>query len=219
MEYQSANLAQKRGNKKKNEAPLEERLENLALVNPQSNEPPKKDNTAQLLLQGLQSKDKNILQSILIQAEPSVIDVTVKHLPVQALVPLIRELSGLMHGKTFTNKSAVDWLHSIVRTHSGILLSNSELSEIFEPLLASIDSRVSVLTPLLKLKGRLSLITEQLGHNLDETVESSMEPLFTYQEESSDDGDLEKMSEGSLTGSDDDWDEYSEMEEEEMDEK
>lgn len=211
VEYQVASLTLKRGNKKTKEVPLEERLENLALVNPQSNDVPKKDNMAQLLLQGLQSKDRNILQSVLFRAEPSVIDVTVKHLPVQALVPLIRELTSIMDGKTFTSKSAVDWLQSIVRTHSGILLSNPELAEVFEPLLASIEARVAVLTPLLKLKGRLTLITEQMGYNLDENLENVVEPLFTYQEESSDDGDIDKMSEGSLTDSDDNWEEYSEI--------
>lgn len=212
VDYQVPSVTLKRGVKKKIEVPLEERLENLALVNPQLNEIPKKDNMAQLLLQGLQSKDKNILQSVLFQVEKPVIDVTVKHLPVQALVPLIRELSFLMQGKTFTSKFVVLWLESIIRTHSGILLSNPEVGEVFEPLLALIEARISVLAPLLKLRGRLSMVSEQIQSNLDENVEDLPEPLFTYQEESSDDGDLDKMSEGSGTDSEDNWDEYSEME-------
>ncbi|KAK6618932.1 hypothetical protein RUM44_003313 [Polyplax serrata] len=211
VDYQIPGVSLKRGNKKAMDVPLEERLENLALVNSQSNEGPKKDNMAHLLLQGLQSKDKNILQSILLRTEQSVIDVTVKHLPVQALVPLIRELTVFMQGKTFTTKSAVEWLRSIVRTHSGVLLSNPELTEMFGPLLASIEAKVAVLAPLLKLKGRLALITEQMGFNLDEKSEDTVEPIYTYEEESSDEGDVEKMSEGSLSESEDSWDEYSDL--------
>lgn len=81
-------------NKQKN-GPLEQRLENLELVH--GTEAPKKDNMAQLLVQGLQSKDRALIQDVLFRDEDAIIASTVRHLPIQALIPLLRELTNLLH--------------------------------------------------------------------------------------------------------------------------
>lgn len=219
VEYQIATTAPiKRPKGKQLEVPLEDRLDNLALANTISNEAPKKDNMAQLLIQGLQSKDKTILQNVLFHSEETVINGTVKNLPIQALVPLIKELTILLHNKTYQSKIAVRWLISVLRNHSGIILSNPEIVNIFEPLLSSIDKRVAVLPSLIRLKGRLNLVTEQIGSNMNEEAEDVNEPLISYQEQdSSEDENVDLASDGSED--DDNWDEFSDMEDEGMDDK
>lgn len=212
----------KRSKGKHSEIPLEERLDNLALASTASSDTPKKDNMAQLLIQGLQSKDKAILQNVLFRTEENIINSTVKNLPIQALVPLLRELTAFLHNKTYTSKAAVRWLSSLLRNHSGIILSNPEVANIFDPLLSSIEARVSVLPSLIRLKGRLNLVTEQIGSNMDEDAEDvNQQPLISYQEqESSEEEEIDLMSDGSE--SDDNWDEFSNMDEdhdEEMDDK
>lgn len=80
---------------------MEKRLENLTLNSTGSNAP-KGDNVAQLLVQGLHSKDKSILFSVLSRRDENVIKNSVKRLPVTVLEPLIQELNKYIQGKTLS---------------------------------------------------------------------------------------------------------------------
>lgn len=80
---------------KQKNGPIEQRLENLELVH--GAEAPRKDNMAQLLVQGLQSRDRDLIQDVLFRDEDAIIASTVRHLPIQALIPLLRELTSLLH--------------------------------------------------------------------------------------------------------------------------
>lgn len=75
------------------------RLENLTLSK-SDRKVPRVDNVAQLLLQGLHSKDRSILRTALCNKDETVIRNTVKRLPVTVFEGLINELSSLVHGKT-----------------------------------------------------------------------------------------------------------------------
>ena len=52
------------------------------------------------LFQGLHSKDKKILQSVLMRNDPVLISNTVARLSLQCTLPLIKELATLIQGKT-----------------------------------------------------------------------------------------------------------------------
>ena len=54
--------------------------------------PPRTDSLLHLLLQGLNNRDKKILDSILDRADEDLIDTTVRKLPVEGVIPLIQEL-------------------------------------------------------------------------------------------------------------------------------
>jgi hypothetical protein len=54
--------------------------------------PPRADSMLQLLLQGLNNKDRKILDSVLDRADEELIEKTVRRLPVEAVLPLITEL-------------------------------------------------------------------------------------------------------------------------------
>lgn len=54
------------------------------------------------MFQGLQSKDKSLLQNVLFRKDEAVISQTVQRLPVQVISPLVRELTALIQGKTYT---------------------------------------------------------------------------------------------------------------------
>lgn len=100
---QKTNAVSKRKGEIQTEVPMEERLENLTLNNVDGkHKVPKGDNMVQLLIQGLQSKDKNIVRTVLYKKEEEIIRNTVRRLPVTALVPLIKELNGFMQGKTLS---------------------------------------------------------------------------------------------------------------------
>lgn len=83
------------------EVPMEKRLENLQLNKLENGaRVPKVDNVAQLLVQGLHSKDKNIMRSVLSNKDENVVRNTVKRLPMPVIVPLVQELNELIRGKT-----------------------------------------------------------------------------------------------------------------------
>ncbi|KAF7990041.1 hypothetical protein HCN44_008715 [Aphidius gifuensis] len=75
--------------------PLKDRLENLSLnvenINTNGKTPTKVHNMAQLLIQGLNSKDKTILQNVLNNRDERIIKNTIGSLPVQAITPLLKE--------------------------------------------------------------------------------------------------------------------------------
>lgn len=84
--------------------PLKERLDNLSLnteTNATGRIPMKGANMAQLLMQGLNSKDKTILTNVLLSKDDTVIKNTVSKLPVQAITPLLKELTVMLQGKTY----------------------------------------------------------------------------------------------------------------------
>ena len=58
----------------------------------QKTTPPRTDSMVQLLLQGLHNKDRKILDSVLDRADEELIENTVKKLPVEFVIPLIKEL-------------------------------------------------------------------------------------------------------------------------------
>lgn len=83
---------------------MKDRLENLSLNAETSSEGKTTgigSNRAQLLIQGLNSKDKAILSNIFLTKNESIITNTIAKLPVQAIGPLLKELTILLQGKTY----------------------------------------------------------------------------------------------------------------------
>lgn len=84
--------------------PLKDRLENLSLnadANTPGRSPTKGANMVQLLIQALNSKDKNILTTVLFTKNENMIHHTVAKLPPQAITPLLKELTVMLQGKTY----------------------------------------------------------------------------------------------------------------------
>lgn len=83
---------------------LKDRLENLSLnadANTPGRSPTKGANMAHLLIQALNSKDKNILTTVLFTKNETMIRNTVARLPPQAIIPLLKELIVMLQGKTY----------------------------------------------------------------------------------------------------------------------
>lgn len=82
---------------------LKDRLENLSLDTDgnTSGRVPSKGANTQLLMQALNSKDKTILATVLFTKNETVIRNTIAKLPVQAIAPLLKELTVMLQGKTY----------------------------------------------------------------------------------------------------------------------
>ncbi|KOC69160.1 WD repeat-containing protein 43 [Habropoda laboriosa] len=195
---------------------LKDRLENLSLnaeTNPTGKTATAGSNRIQLLIQGLNSKDKAILSTIFLTKNESIIRNTISKLPIQAIGPLLKELTILLQGKTYTSKIAIRWLEELLTAHAGHFLSQADLVELFGPILSLIDAKLTLLTELSKLKGRVSLVTGQISQTVEELDKDVTENCLVYQDsDSSDEGDgLED--EDLESEPDENWDEMTNEEE------
>ncbi|GFG32378.1 hypothetical protein Cfor_04358 [Coptotermes formosanus] len=207
-------MSAKRGKKLKSDVPMEERLDNLSLTKQEtgSHEPPRSDSMAHLLMQGLHSKDKRILQSVLMRNDPVLISNTVTRLSLQCTVPLIKELVTLIQGKTVVSKIAVLWLKAVIRSHAGQLMANPDVRDTLSPVLGLVETRLGLLAPLSRLRGRLDLLVDQIEESNKGNVAGDLgESLLVFQDQgNSDEGsEIEDIALGSE--SEDHWEELSDV--------
>ncbi|XP_015604522.1 WD repeat-containing protein 43 [Cephus cinctus] len=200
--------------------PMKTRLENLSLnedtITSGNTLGKKEKNMVQLLMQGLHSKDDKILKSVLMIKKENLIKSTIVKLPVQEITPLLHELTTMLQGKTYPTKIAVMWLKALVATHAAQLLSHPEIGESLSPILGVVDAKITLLTELSRLKGRVSLITGQIARaNEKQDKNVTEDSLLVYQEpdSSDEDTDVDEVEMGSE--SDENWEEISELDEEE----
>ncbi|ERL83325.1 WD repeat-containing protein 43-like [Dendroctonus ponderosae] len=174
------------------EIPMEQRLENLTLSKAEG-KVPKVNNVAQLLLQGLHSKDKNILRTALWRTDENIIRNTVKRLPVTVFEPLIKELSSLVHGKTVVSRYGALWLKHMAQVHAGVLISNPNLSEMFSSALGTIQHRIYSQTALHRLRGKLELLVPQVStiNNAENYDEDDEEALLVFIDKDTSDSESE----------------------------
>ncbi|EFN89012.1 WD repeat-containing protein 43 [Harpegnathos saltator] len=198
--------------------PLKDRVENLSLnvdVNTSSRSPTKGTNMAQLLMQALNSKDKNILTTVLFTKNETMIRHTVAKLPVQAITLLLKELCIMLQGKTYICKVAVKWLQTVVTVHAAHLLSRPDVMETLSPLLNFIDTKLKLLIDVQRLKGRVSLVTGLISQtNEDDDMFVTQDALLVYRDPDSSDDALDMNDVDSSSESDDNWEEMSEHNEE-----
>ncbi|XP_012527927.1 WD repeat-containing protein 43 [Monomorium pharaonis] len=192
---------------------LKDRLENLSLnadVNTTGRISTKGANMTQLLMQALNSKDKTILTTVLFTKNETVIRNTITRLPVQAITPLLKELTIMLQGKTYASKIAVMWLQTLIMIHAAHLMSRPDITEILSPILSFVDAKLTLLTAVQRLKGRVSLITGQISQATQESNKDITEnSLLVYQDPDSSDEGAEKDDIDLSSESDDNWEEMS----------
>ncbi|XP_069117175.1 WD repeat-containing protein 43-like [Argopecten irradians] len=153
--------------------------------------PPKTDGLARLLTQGLQSKDSKIISSVLNQND-TIIENTVRRLPVQSIIPLVQHLTVQMQGRAAGSHKMVKWIKNILVVHTSYLMTFPEVVEIFSSLYQMMDARTAAFSRLSKLQGKLDLILSQITtqEQHEEETLTGQTPLLMYQEESSDDDEM-----------------------------
>uniref|UniRef100_A0A1Q3EY68 Small-subunit processome Utp12 domain-containing protein n=1 Tax=Culex tarsalis TaxID=7177 RepID=A0A1Q3EY68_CULTA len=192
------------------EIPMEDRLENLALTGDGGDVKSagiSQKNMAHLLLQGLHSKDAEILRSVFSRNEPELIQRTAERIPAQYISALLGEISTLMQQKTVHVATAVCWLKALIHSHTSQLmaLGPENLLANFSTCLGIIEYRVQHANSLSKLSGRLDLLvnqldrTERLAKNPEELVNA--QALVYHEDDESDvDSVLGKGGEGGGQG-------------------
>ncbi|KAJ8707952.1 hypothetical protein PYW08_010318 [Mythimna loreyi] len=168
------------------EVPMEARLANLALDVQARGRSAVSQNLTKLLMQGLHSKDKGIILTVLQKDDPLVALRTVSNLPADYVPQLLEQLADMATRKTSQCASVCTWLSAVVRCHSALLLATmgSKTSDHLTQLLAIFTHRRSHLCQLLNLKGRLDLTISQ--RSAADIALDDQEPVLNYNDSSSD---------------------------------
>lgn len=196
--------------------PMDERLNALVLdkpTDPTATQIPKTDNQIHLLLQGLHSKDSRILQSVLGNADETIVTNTVRRLPAPAVVPLLKYLQSLFLGKGHKNAAFVTWVRQVLYHHMSHLSTLPGREELLRPFYALSASRVATFMQLTELHARLDLSLTHVATKHQEAQQAHVEPsaMLIYREEDSDSEDDIEVPAIGASESDDNWEELSDF--------
>ena len=159
---------------------------------------------SQILAQSLQNGDKQMLEAALCVSSAQhakVLQVSLVRLPAAMVLPLLDAITKRLTLKPRRAMHLLPWLKNLLLCHAGYLSTIPAASKMLAPLQPSIEERLTALTPMQKLAGRLELVLKQAemremarGNISGDGDEVSEEPLAVYDESESDpesDNDLE----------------------------
>ncbi|KAG1663724.1 WD repeat-containing protein 43 [Nymphon striatum] len=215
-EVDNVNKKRKNASISLSEVTIEERLNDIRTRRNSENVPsndniPSTDNMMHLLIQGLQSTDQKMLNSVLQKSNEVEIRNTVRLLPNQYILPLINELTKRIHGKSQSNHSYVKWLLSVLTNHTAYFMMHHDVSQLLRPLNELLNSKLELFHRLSKLSGKLELILSQVSSkHLEPKLNISTEPLLLYEEDSPEEDD--DFMRPNHSESEDNWDDLSDLE-------
>nr|XP_046222355.1 WD repeat-containing protein 43-like [Oncorhynchus gorbuscha] len=164
------------------------------------------DNFAVLLVQGLESKDANILNNVFQTRKDNLIKKTVSRLPIPAVLPLVEELTKRMQGHPYTAVLMVRWLKAVLMQHTSYLSSLPDLVSQLGVLYHMIESRVKMFHKLTKLHGKLYLLMTQVVTGDSGVTDVDHKAKLVYEDGSSDE-DKASGDEGLPDEDSDNWEE------------
>ncbi|KAG5857946.1 hypothetical protein ANANG_G00024790 [Anguilla anguilla] len=166
------------------------------------------DSYAVLLVQGLESKDGQILNKVFQTRKEVLIKKTVARLPLPAVLPLVEELTRRIQGHPYTAILLVRWLKAVLLQHTSYLSTLPDLVSQLGVLYHMIEGRVKMLHKLTRLHGKLYLLMTQVaaGDSAHKVTDVDHTAKLVYEEESSD--EEEGSGDEAIPGEDsDNWEE------------
>lgn len=155
----------------------------------------KGESIVHLLIQGLRSNDKNLLESALFVKDERTIDNTVSRLPLQSIIMLVRKLIRLSQDRTLVSSVSAKWLSAVLRIHSSLLLANPDVLETFLPLENVLSTRLNNFEQLGLLEFKLKSLVGNLNFDKQDK-EKEQDALLVYND--SDDEDKRTTDEEAL---------------------
>lgn len=150
---------------------------------------PKTDNLLVLLVQGLQSNDAKMLNHVLQHKNEKVVAKTVRMLPSNHIISLVRELNKRLQGHAQSGIGIVKWLKCVLMIHTSYLMSYPDLVNSLGSVYEMMNARTKLFPQLSKLQGKLQLVMSQVtsqAEALNQTSDKDGEPLLFYQDSNSD---------------------------------
>jgi len=124
---------------------------------------PKADSSAVLLTQALHTEDSDLLEECLSCRDPVLVTNTVRRLPATSVVPFLQQVVTRLRNKPNRTKLLCHWVRSVLTEHTNYLTTVPAAAPIISEFYKAIDQRLTLMPHLLKLQGRLQLITSHIA--------------------------------------------------------
>ncbi|KAI7236484.1 hypothetical protein KC330_g3665 [Hortaea werneckii] len=157
-----------------------------------------------VLTQALKTNDKDLLESCFQVTELASIRSTIQRLQSHQASVLLQRLAERIHKRPGRTSNLMVWVQWTLVTHGGYLATQPEVMKRIRSLSQVVRERASGLQPLLRLKGKLDLLSAQLE------LRRNMQGAARRRADDEDDEDAVLY----IEGQDDDWsdDDDAEME-------
>lgn len=172
-------------NNRSSNLPLETRLQNMS-EEIENTVQTKGESIVHLLIQGLRSNDKNLLESALFVKDERTIDNTVSRLPLQSIIMLVRKLIRLSQDRTLVSSVSAKWLSAVLRIHSSLLLANPDVLETFLPLENVLSTRLNNFEQLGLLEFKLKALVDNLNFDKRDK-DKEQDALLVYNDSDNED--------------------------------
>jgi hypothetical protein len=139
---------------------------------------PTADSLVTLLDQAIQSGDGTLLEQCLGCSNTEIIDATVKKLPTQRILVLLKTLVGKFERRPSRGILITHWISSILKYHFSYLITLPDLSSQLASLSQILEQRIHSYTKLTSLAGRLDLLMSQVVH---QQPMNAIEPEITFE--------------------------------------
>lgn len=116
---------------------------------------------AVVLSQALRNSDQALLETVLINRDPTIVQSTIARLDSSLVVILLDKLAEKITRQQLRFDQMNFWLKWIIIIHGGVLLSLPNVSHKLANLHAVLEKKASKLPRLLELQGRLSMLQQQ----------------------------------------------------------
>jgi U3 small nucleolar RNA-associated protein 5 len=209
----AAAVASKRKSTEPTQMSLEERLNVMGIDNENENDNendnvylmkngqmPKTDNLLVLLVQGLQSNDAKMLNHVLQHKNEKVVSKTVRMLPTNYVIILVKELNKRLQGHAQSGMGLIKWLKCLLMSHTSFLMSYPDLIDSLGSVYEMMSARTKLFPQLAKLQGKLQLVMSQVSSqteslqtsNVHNNNNNNVQPtLLFYQDSTSEDEQIE----------------------------
>ncbi|GIY94128.1 WD repeat-containing protein 43 [Caerostris extrusa] len=176
------------------ELSMEERLKALELSKtpkdlPEEEPSIKLDSMRHLLLQGLQSKDNDILNTVFQCGDKKIIRNTLQKLPIQSISLVLKQLYLRLNKQEPRNHPCSEWLTQLLSIHWPYLMSCKDKDVYIDPILQVIGAKTEKFSEMMRLQGGLNSLYSQGKSSISNSKNPLAEPLEIYESESSDESE------------------------------
>ncbi|KAG8185554.1 hypothetical protein JTE90_017559 [Oedothorax gibbosus] len=180
---ETASKKRKKKSEDVKELPMEVQLKALELTTtPESRteqEPViKADSKVHVLLQGLQSKDNNMLNSVLQCGDETIIYNTLERLPLNSIPLVLQEIYIRISKRERSTNPCLKWLSSLVDIHRSYLMSNEDIDKYFEPFSQLFEARAVQNFPTMsRLRGCFNIALSKAVSASSKSTDITSTPL------------------------------------------
>ncbi|KAJ3305032.1 Hsp90 cochaperone shq1 [Kappamyces sp. JEL0829] len=175
------------------EVSLEDQVKALLVDAPVEEKQASQTSLQALLTQAIHSGDVQLLEKALAVSDRKIIHATIRKMSSPHVLQLLDQLVVRLQKRPNRAGSLVEWIRASLLHHSGYLLSVPHLTQRLGSLYRTLNARHDALTRLMRLSGRLDMISSQMDvFPLENEDEEETVVVFDVDGQNGNDSDVEE---------------------------